>query len=277
MKFHPRGTVTIRSLLVLALLFVSVLSVPMCADAATLYSVVASATACDGFTGIGPVCAPASIHTGDLSTSAQTSFNTAYGTGSGSANAAIGLMDAASNAGAPITAGTITATADTKFYDTLKVTGTPGGSGNLLFGLGSTNFVVSPGSNGGTASVDAWILVNSTPTGTLLGSSGMSEYWTSGSSPQITTAPAFVLKVSVGDTLSLYGYVNTTAQALLGGSASTASDPAQIFIASQTTGIGFTVASGVTYPTSVPVPATVWLFGSGLIGLIGVARRRKAA
>ena len=27
--------------------------------------------------------------------------------------------------------------------------------------------------------------------------------------------------------------------------------------------------------TVVPVPAAVWLFGSGLIGLIGVARRRK--
>jgi len=27
----------------------------------------------------------------------------------------------------------------------------------------------------------------------------------------------------------------------------------------------------------VPIPAAVWLFGSGLIGLLGVARRRKAA
>jgi hypothetical protein len=33
----------------------------------------------------------------------------------------------------------------------------------------------------------------------------------------------------------------------------------------------FTVAS-----TVVPVPATVWLFGSGLMGLIGVARRKAA-
>jgi hypothetical protein len=26
----------------------------------------------------------------------------------------------------------------------------------------------------------------------------------------------------------------------------------------------------------VPIPGAVWLFGSGLIGLIGIARRRKA-
>jgi hypothetical protein len=29
-------------------------------------------------------------------------------------------------------------------------------------------------------------------------------------------------------------------------------------------------------PAAIPVPAAVWLFGSGLIGLVGVARRRKA-
>ena len=28
--------------------------------------------------------------------------------------------------------------------------------------------------------------------------------------------------------------------------------------------------------SAVPVPAAVWLFGSGLIGLIGIARRKKA-
>lgn len=43
---------------------------------------------------------------------------------------------------------------------------------------------------------------------------------------------------------------------------------------------GFWQLSGtanVEAPSSVPVPAAVWLMGSGLIGLAGVARRRKAA
>ena len=32
----------------------------------------------------------------------------------------------------------------------------------------------------------------------------------------------------------------------------------------------------IVFPGAVPVPAAVWLFGSGLIGLIGVARRKAA-
>jgi hypothetical protein len=44
--------------------------------------------------------------------------------------------------------------------------------------------------------------------------------------------------------------------------------------------IGFSPAfSGTATPqqTVIPVPAAVWLFGSGLLGLVGVARRKKAA
>jgi hypothetical protein len=32
----------------------------------------------------------------------------------------------------------------------------------------------------------------------------------------------------------------------------------------------------ISYVSAIPVPAAVWLFGSGLIGLIGIARRKKA-
>ena len=34
---------------------------------------------------------------------------------------------------------------------------------------------------------------------------------------------------------------------------------------------------GIDNITAVPVPAAFWLFGSGLLGLIGIARRKKAA
>ena len=39
---------------------------------------------------------------------------------------------------------------------------------------------------------------------------------------------------------------------------------------------GWFYKDAVETPPSVPIPASVWLFGSGLIGLIGIARRKKA-
>jgi hypothetical protein len=39
--------------------------------------------------------------------------------------------------------------------------------------------------------------------------------------------------------------------------------------------IGFTDIVRLSVASTVPVPPAVWLFGSGLIGLMGVARRRK--
>ena len=42
-------------------------------------------------------------------------------------------------------------------------------------------------------------------------------------------------------------------------------------------GVNYTNQTYATWQmSSVPVPAAVWLFGSGLIGLIGIARRKKA-
>ena len=38
-----------------------------------------------------------------------------------------------------------------------------------------------------------------------------------------------------------------------------------------------TMAFTVTTPPSIPVPAAAWLFGSGLLGLAGTARRRRTA
>ena len=40
---------------------------------------------------------------------------------------------------------------------------------------------------------------------------------------------------------------------------------------------GTVVSTDIVNTEVVPVPAAVWLFGSGLIGLVGIARRKKAA
>jgi len=52
------------------------------------------------------------------------------------------------------------------------------------------------------------------------------------------------------------------------------------FLATQTLTLGTNgLISMTTIPTTTqaPLPAAVWLLGSGLLGLIGVGRRRRAA
>jgi hypothetical protein len=51
----------------------------------------------------------------------------------------------------------------------------------------------------------------------------------------------------------------------------TPSSPSSVFVYSTLKFVG------VSTVNPVPIPASVWLFGSGLLGLIGIARRKKAA
>ena len=39
----------------------------------------------------------------------------------------------------------------------------------------------------------------------------------------------------------------------------------------------YNVTDKIVFAQVVPVPAAVWLFGSGLLGLVGIARRKKSA
>lgn len=50
---------------------------------------------------------------------------------------------------------------------------------------------------------------------------------------------------------------------------------AGVLTSSSATGAGWFYQTA-TAPSVVPVPAAVWLFGSGLLGLAGIARRKKA-
>jgi hypothetical protein len=38
----------------------------------------------------------------------------------------------------------------------------------------------------------------------------------------------------------------------------------------------YAISDVLTVPSAVPIPPALWLFGSGLLGLVGVARRKKA-
>lgn len=68
--------------------------------------------------------------------------------------------------------------------------------------------------------------------------------------------------------------VNMTLENILEATTNGDSFPAKAFIEKKFAGVGITV--GLVPPASVPVPAAMWLFGSGLLGLVGVARRERA-
>jgi len=76
---------------------------------------------------------------------------------------------------------------------------------------------------------------------------------------------------AVGSSLALYGLTGNgdglTTQSFILGSATLAANGTLTFAANAGGGGG----------APVPLPAAVWLFGSGIMGLVGISRRRKAA
>ncbi len=75
-----------------------------------------------------------------------------------------------------------------------------------------------------------------------------------------------------------YDVFTATADHVLGGQSAlmTWNGVGTTSLLEKTLGNFFVGTDGSISLTAVPVPAAVWLFGSGIVGLVGVARRRKA-
>jgi hypothetical protein len=169
------------------------------------------------------------------------------------------------------------------------ITGEGGFEFDMLPATAGGDFVEYGGSSGFTGSVDASGNISLTPTGTLgaVGdfSSLVDEKWNVNDFDDNTNTAYD--SFSTGSATSNSGTINgaawdgTTAILVKGGQVG--SDWGGFFGANylEVWNVGFTKTGDLpttppTTPPAVPVPAAVWLFGSGLMGLVGVARRRKS-
>lgn len=117
-------------------------------------------------------------------------------------------------------------------------------------------------------------------------------HWDSSYNNTYTSAPMFS-----GDVTASQAATNAIQQALLNDSFTGTGLGGSYLITPYSTSFGYgiwgdTMAVGIVNfapannydtsgfstwtPSAVPVPGAVWLFGSGLIGLVGLARRKKA-
>ena len=167
-------------------------------------------------------------------------------------------------------------------YSGLEFTATPGGlftTGGPVAGSGIIDDAGNmdldfTGRTGGAAyfpqyAGSAWNLDNNTKTGQT---TGAYEGFTTGTDSNLDpSGNGAVVNTLVGDALSLCPVCG----AFTGTIVSVGNVGAQW---AAFDGTPYTEVYNIAVtPSAIPVPAAVWLFGSGLLGLVGVARRRKSA
>jgi hypothetical protein len=176
--------------------------------------------------------------------------------------------------------------------------------GGVITGTGLFEFDMIPATAGGnfveygdstnfTGSIDASGNISLSPTG-ILGAVGgfpslVDERWNvdnfnglTGTTPNPPSTNTAWDAFSTGSATNSGGTINGAAfdgtSAILVKGGTVGSDWGGFFGAQyfEVWNVGFTKTGDLPPPSAVPVPAAVWLFGSGLMGLVGVARRRKS-
>lgn len=187
-------------------------------------------------------------------------------------------------AGTVLTGGGITVT---ESITTVNVDGVPTDAGDYGVTNGNTNVMFGFAiSNNSTTSVMSQFVNASDGAGIFWDSNIIDQNsWNTSSlldpnfnSVPLTSLGAFTDFFNAGDSVNIY---SATESELLNAGASVSG--AFLFFPAilESSGVAFTFdganTQAVALTSAVPLPAAVWLFGSGLIGLIGVARRRNAA
>lgn len=161
---------------------------------------------------------------------------------------------------------TIVSSADASFTDLLFIAG-PDGPVNLTFSLELLGGCFA--TDGATAGFPN-ALCRSAAGSLAVPGAGVSV---GGTKPNGSVTITWVGNSALG----ISGDLNTSGYAWNGSYDANYIDTLHTFVMSSTPGVVITSESGHDYsPTAnvVPIPAAGWLFGSGLLGLIGVARRK---
>lgn len=163
----------------------------------------------------------------------------------------------------------ITQTIDLNIVLDSVVTNAPNGTSGVLsniYVIGGPGFTIQNGfCNGGRFTFDSIYLCGNNIASSSRGLS-FSNLFNDGSSPMLTDILSF--DVNAGESFGIYAEL----------SAGSFMGTADAF---NTLSMDFTVGTGgnlsaiapQTIPSAVPIPAAAWLFGSGLLALLGLVRR----
>jgi hypothetical protein len=128
-------------------------------------------------------------------------------------------------------------------------------------------FVFQIGSTLTTASSSTVSLINGGPNDGV--------FWQVGSSATLGSSSAFQGNILALTSIGMDPFANISCGRALARTGAVTMSGTNGVTSTDEAGCGSGL-NGSTSPAAVPVPAALWLFGSGLLGLVGVARRKKA-